>query len=70
MTAGASGFTAAMFASCVPGVKKLSVPVFKMLRAHLHHFLTALNFAYADPARPQRAGSVALENYFGRLFGR
>ena len=42
----------------------------EMLRAHLHHFLTALNLAYAGPARPQRAGSAALENYFGRLFGR
>ena len=48
-----------------PGIENV-----KMLRAHLHHFLTALNLAYADPARPQRAGSAALENYFGRLFGR
>ena len=48
-----------------PGIENV-----KMLRAHLHHFLTALNLAYAGPARPQRAGSAALENYFGRLFGR
>ena len=48
-----------------PGIENV-----EMLRAHLHHFLTALNFAYADPARPQWAGSAALENYFGRLFGR
>ena len=48
-----------------PGVENI-----EMLRAHLHHFLTALNLAYAGPARPQRAGSAALENYFGRLFGR
>ena len=48
-----------------PGIENV-----KMLRAHLHHFLTALNLAYADPARPQQAGSATLENYFGRLFGR
>ena len=47
-----------------PGIENV-----KMLRAHLHHFLTALNLAYAA-SRPQRAGSAALENYFGRLFGR
>ena len=41
MTAGASGFTAAMFASCVPGVKKLSVPVLEMLKCYVRISITS-----------------------------
>ena len=41
MTAGASGFTAAMFASYVPGVKKLSVPVLKMLKCCVRISITS-----------------------------